>query len=329
MTETPQIAPAPATMTEAGRQLLQALAAEADENGCFLELGPLFGSSTQAIARGRRNSAAIHTIDTFYPEAWVMRRLGRNLSREAFDEYTRDIPDLVVHEGFAPDVVRDTWSEPIGCYFDDATHGDPGWSDNFNFFSKFFTHDAIICGDDFAGGWPDIPRNVTRIAQDWGVGVYVLGRLWAMTRGDESRIVRAGEQIDPGLSGATIESIHRTVVDSKPATFWSSGLHQRIPLSAFRHVGDSVRDVTFLTYAVNGTQLVDSNAGEWVDLAGAAFIKMDGPRRTGFQLCLAGPKKTANTKLIEPGVRFSIPPGWVPVAIRFASIQSRGQRVVS
>lgn len=329
MTETPQVAPAPATMTESGRQFLKALASEADENGCFLELGPLFGSSTQAIANGRRGSATIHTIDTFHPDAWVMRRLGRNLSREAFDEYTRHIPNLVVHEGFAPDVVRDTWSEPIGCYFDDATHGDPGWSDNFNFFSQFFTHDAIICGDDFAGGWPDIPRNVTRIADSWGVGVYVLGRLWAITRGDESRIVRAAERVDPELAGATIESIHRAVADTKPAMCWSGGLHQRVPLSAFRCSGDAVRDVTFATYAANGTQLVESEPGGWVDLAGAASIEMAGPRRTGFQFCVAGPKRTSNTKLIEPGVRFSLPPGSVIVAVRFASIRSRNQRVVS
>lgn len=325
MTGTPPVVPAPATMTEAGRQFLQALASEADESGCFLELGPLFGSSTQAIASGRRSSATIHTIDTFHPDHWVMRRLGRNLSREAFDEYTRHIPNLVVHEGFAPDVVRDTWSEPIGCYFDDATHGDPGWSDNFNFFSRFFTHDAIICGDDFAGGWPDIPRNVTRIADTWGVGLYVLGRLWAITRGDESRIVRAAERVDPALSGATVESVHRAEIDTKPAMCWSRGLHQRIPLASFRCAGGVVDDICFATYASDGTRIAASEPGGWVDLGGVASIEMIGPRQVGFQLCLAGSKRTSNTKVIKAGERFELPASSFVVAFRFASVRSRAQ----
>lgn len=328
MTESGQIAPAPATMTESGRRFLQFLASEADENGCFLEIGPLFGSSTQAIANGRRTSAAIHTIDTFHPAAWVMRRFGRNLSRGAFDEYTRHITGLVVHEGFAPDVVRDTWSEPIGCYFDDATHGDPGWSNNFDFFSQFFTPDAIVCGDDFAGGWPTIPRNVARIAQDWGVGVYVIGRLWAMTRGDESRIVRAAERIDPELAGTTVESAHGTAVETKPAMCWSAGLHQRIPLSAFRCAGDALSDTTFTIYAAGGEQRFTSDPGGWVDLNDAAAVEMAGRPATGFQFCVAGPKRTENTKLIQPGERFELPPDSVPVAVRFGTTRSRDQRAV-
>ena len=110
---------APRTMTLAGLQFLQALAAER-KSGCFLEIGPLFGSSTNAIDAGRSDeSVPIHTIDTFEPAPWVRKRLGIDLSRAAFEKFTTGIENLNIHEGFAPDIVADSWSDKIGFYFDD------------------------------------------------------------------------------------------------------------------------------------------------------------------------------------------------------------------
>lgn len=314
--ETVTPAPAPATMTEVGRRFLRALAGRST-SGCYLEIGPLFGSSTQAIDAGRRRPAPIHTIDTFEPAPWVKRRIGRDLSRSAFDEYTAHIPDLVVHEGFAPDVVRDTWQDEIGFYFDDATHGDPGWTDNFDFFSRFFTEDAIVCGDDFAGGWPDIPRNVTRIAQEWGVGVYVVGRVWAMTRVAEERIVAAATETSPRLAGAEIEAAHGPRTSTMPAMCWSAGLHQREPLTSFRVSGDAVAGVRFTTVTADGTR-AEAGAGEVVALTGVSSIAIEAPAGIGFQLCLARGAKTENTARIKPGAAFEVPPEASVVAVRLA-----------
>jgi hypothetical protein len=308
--------PAPATMTRTGLRYLRALAAESS-SGCFLELGPLFGSSTQAIDAGRRRDAPIHTIDTFEPAPWIERRLGRPLSRAAFDRYTASVDRLVVHEGFAPDVVRDTWSEPIGLYFDDATHGDPGWSRNFDFFRRFFTDDAIVCGDDFAGGWPDIPENVTRIAAEWGVGLYVVGRVWAMTRRNEERIVTAAAEVEPQLRGVTVESAHGPHRATHPGMVWSRGLHQRVPLSAFRFSGEAVRDVRFVT--ATGAREAVTAVDEWIHLPGVRTIAIKGPKAIGFQLCLATPKKTENTRLYRPGVPCEIPDDALVVAVRLGT----------
>lgn len=313
---------APATMTVAGRQFLQALARQA-RTGCFLEIGPLFGSSTQAIDAGRRTDEQIHTIDTFEPAPWVKRRLGRDLSRAAFDEFTGDIPGLVVHEGFAPDVVRDSWKEKIGFFFDDATHGDPGWSDNFNFFSQYFTDDAIVCGDDFAGGWPDIPRNVTRIAGDWGVGVYVIGRVWAMTREDEDRIVSAAHECYPEWAGATLEVADGAGSDTKPAVCWSRGLHQKEPLRWFRYGGDAVASVRFTTYSVGGSTSREWGPGDRVDLDETAAISITGHPKIGVQYCLAEGRKTVNSATVKAGERFEIPPGTRVVAIRLTTVGAR------
>jgi len=309
--------PAPATMTQNGRRFLKSLASQAT-SGCFLEVGPLFGSSTQAIDAGRRMDAPIHTIDTFEPAAWVERRLGRPLSREAFDRYTSYIDKLVVHQGFAPDIVRDTWSEPIGFFFDDATHGDPGWTNNFEFFSKFFTPDAIVCGDDFAGGWPDITRNVTRIAEEWGVGLYVFGRVWAITKENEERIVEAATDAEPVLAGATLESARGPETATSPAMVWTKGLHQHLPLSSFRFEGDAVKDVRFTTIGGGGTAVVQ--AGEWLHLPGITELSFTGLNSIGFQLCLSSGGKTENTKLFRQGEVCRIPAGAVVVSVRLGML---------
>jgi hypothetical protein len=309
--------PAPATMTQSGRRFLKALAAQAS-SGCFLEVGPLFGSSTQAIDAGRQTDAVLHTVDTFEPADWIERRLGRQLSREAFDHYTSYIDKLVVHHGFAPDIVRDSWSEPIGFYFDDATHVDPGWTDNFNFFSKFFTDDAIICGDDFAGGWPDITTNVSRIAADWDVGLYVFGRVWAITRRDEDRIVAAATDAEPVLVGATLESAHGLEIDTCPAMVWTRGLHQHVPLSAFRFDGGVAKDVRFEAAGADGTAVV--GPGEWLHVPGIIELSFTGPSSIGFQLCLSADGKTWNTKLHRQSKVCRIPEGAVPVSVRLGTI---------
>lgn len=316
----PTVAPAPATMTKVGRRFLGRLAAQAT-SGVFLEIGPLFGSSTQEIAASRRREAPLHTIDTFAPAPWIERRLGRNLSRRAFDEYTSHIPGLVVHEGFAPDVVRDSWSEPIGFYFDDATHGDPGWSNNFDFFSRFFTEDAIVCGDDFAGGWPDIPRNVTRIAEDWGCELFVIGRVWAITRSRPERIATAVEETVPGLAGARLATQHDQDYGSRPAAAWSQGLHRRRPLTSFCFSGDPVADLRFTTYDSDGSPIGEYGAGEWVALDRAHGLVVSGSDCVGYQLCLAGLQRTENTKTFRAGSRFDLPEGSDIVAIRLEVVE--------
>lgn len=304
-------------MTQNGRRFLKALASQV-ASGCFLELGPLFGSSTQAIAAGRRLDAPIHTIDTFQTADWIERRLGRQLSREAFEDYTSHIDNLVVHEGFAPDVVRDTWSDQIGFYFNDATHGDPGWTDNFEFFQPFFTEDAVICGNDFAGGWPGVTRNVTRIADDWGVGLYVFGRVWAMTRVDEQRIVDAATEAEPVLAGATITSVRGPDTSTSPAMVWTKGLHQQIPLSTFKVDGDAVARVRFKTTA-RGRE-TQYGPGDWVHLGGVTRLSFTGPGHIGFQLCFAKGNKTVNTKLYRAGDVCKFEADAVPVSVRLGMI---------
>ena len=311
---------APRTMTYLGLRYLTALAAQKTD-GCFLEVGPLFGSSTRAIAAGRKGTDAFHTIDTFKAAPWVKRRFGFDLSRELFNKFTAGIDNLTVHEGYAPTIVEDYWSDKIGFYFDDATHGDPGWTNNFEFFSNYFNDDAIICGDDFAAGWPDIVNNVTRLSEEWDAKLFVMGRVWAMTKSGENRIQAAINDVCPLL-----KDIHLTVHKGRKrhksiAACWTNGLHLKEPINGFRI--DSKKQL-------HG-QIVTLKKGSVVDVVkhGTGQVKLKDidqlylglMESIGIQFCVmdeAG--KTQNTKAYRSTNIFNIPEGSQIVAVRLTQL---------
>jgi hypothetical protein len=310
----------PQTMTDAGLAFLSALAGEAGD-GVLLEVGPLFGSSTNAIDRGRRaKTTPIHTIDTFDPAPWVRDRLGIDLSRQMFDKFTSHIENLHVHQGFAPDVVRGTWKEKIGFYFDDATHGDPGWSNNYAFFSPFFADDAIICGDDFAGGWPDIITNVYRIAEEYGARLFVIGRVWALARKGEERIQSVVDQLYPGLAGVEVLTTHAGAENAMSAACWSYGLHRQIPLDRLAIRGNGKIDGQIVVYRdgkIIGSVPLD---GTPVETSGADQIYVSAGAKVRFQFCTVNARgKTSNSKAEKSGTLFSVPKGEAVVAIRFSA----------
>jgi hypothetical protein len=307
-------------MTNNGLRFLEALAAQKGD-GCYVEIGPLFGSSTNAIAAGRKTKDRIHTIDTFEPAPWVRKRFGFDLSRERFDQFTSGISDLVVHEGFSPDIVRTTWSETIGFYFDDATHGDPGWSNNFEFFSRYFAENAIICGDDFAGGWPDVVRNVRAIAGNWDAKVYVIGRVWAMTKRDEERILNAVKHCEPSVSDISITARHGDDVSTLPAGCWSVGLHGNKPLSSFSLSSDRPIEGQIVTWR-DGMLEASVNHGEGsVELVAVDKIYAVLPKGVALQFCTVDAGgRTENSRSIKSGQWFNLAPGSSIVAVRLCQI---------
>jgi hypothetical protein len=305
-------------MTLLGLKFLGALAAKKTD-GVYLEIGPLFGSSTNVINKNRIGDAPIHTIDTFEPAPWVRKRLGIDLSRELFNKFTSNINNLVVHEGYAPNVVKDTWKEEIGFYFDDATHGDPGWTDNYEFFSQFFNSQTIICGDDFASGWPDIVRNVYAYAEEWGVKLYVMGRVWAMAHKGEERIIAAVESICPALKGVYITTRHGDDERTNLAACWTWGLHQKNPLSSFRiHTKGQLSGqiVTFANETIKDTVGIDQ--GE-VILKDVNQIYFSFNKKMAVQFCLMNSAgKTQNTKAYKSGQMIDIPDGMRIAALRLS-----------
>lgn len=170
-------------MTLGGLHYLAKLAKTAPENGIICEVGPLYGSSTWVLCQNSHPSVQVYSIDTWdASQAWIKKRLPDALpfSLDSFRTYTQDCLNLQCIQGMSPDCVKGLWNHTINLFFDDATHGDPGFSENLNFFRTYLSDDAIICGDDYASGWPDIIRTVNKTAAELNSTVDVMGRVWAL-----------------------------------------------------------------------------------------------------------------------------------------------------
>lgn len=173
-------------MSRIGIEYLGEMAKTVPENGVIVEIGPLFGSSTWVLAKNAHPSVQIYSIDTWEPDKWIERinKTFKNsvpFSKEAFLHYTRDCPNVTAIQGWSPEVVKD-WDKPIDLYFDDATHGNPGFRENMDFFMPFIKPNGIVCGDDYAFRWPDIVREVDDLGDKWGVKPEIKGRVWSLNK---------------------------------------------------------------------------------------------------------------------------------------------------
>lgn len=306
----------PRTMTKDGLRFLKELAS-VKRAGVYLEIGPLFGSSTCFINAGRKQALiedTIHSIDTFEAAPWIEKRFGFNLSIVKFKKFTDHINNLEVHQGFSPNVVEKTWNKSIGFYFDDATHGNPGWIDNFNFFKNFFEDDAIICGDDFAGGWPDIPQNVYKICSEYNCKLHVIGRVWAITKQDDYRISQAIDKLFPKITDVTIKFSRRGEIMSGKAASWTYGLHTKIPLEWVEITSNSKR-IKIITM-LNGVE-VSNTSNSKSKFMNINSILIQGEKSLSVQYCICDSRgRTSNTKEIPFGVSYSIPKNNFIVSIR-------------
>jgi hypothetical protein len=200
----------PRTMTREGLVYLGRLARSVPENGVIVEVGPLFGSSTWVLAKNAHPSVRVISIDTWEPAAWVDKIEAKfpgchPFSKDAFLHYVADCQNVEPIQGFSPDVMKD-WSDPIDLFFDDATHGDPGFSDSLNFYVPLVKTGGVICGDDYASGWPDIVRGVRKLAKDLGgAEPEVIGRVWAMVKPDCGRSVSITEHIGMSDDGVRVK----------------------------------------------------------------------------------------------------------------------------
>lgn len=186
----------PRTMTVAGLEYLERLAAAVPEKGTIVEVGPLYGSSTWTLARSCHPSVTVYSIDTWERVPWIVRNVEEKLgappfSLEAFKGFVADCPNVVPIQGYSPEVVRD-WARPIDLYFDDAAHGNPGFINNLGFFNGFVRPGGLLCGDDYALGSPDIVREIDFLGASWGVRPEVIGRVWALRKPAEGRLQSEG-----------------------------------------------------------------------------------------------------------------------------------------
>lgn len=164
---------------------LAALAHQVPKHGHIVEVGAFYGRSTRALARGNPN-ARITSIDTFENVDWTRKYAARfsdvpDFGRAAFAQFTHDIANLDVIEGYSPACVHD-WAQPIDLYFEDAVHGNPGLRNNMGFWIDRLKPGGIACGHDYTHRFPDIKREVDALAKQWNVPVALVGSLWALQK---------------------------------------------------------------------------------------------------------------------------------------------------
>ncbi|XDA96885.1 class I SAM-dependent methyltransferase [Sulfitobacter sp. LCG007] len=306
----------PRTMTMAGLHYLGRLARSVPENGTIVEVGPLYGSSTWVLRHNSHPSVKIFSLDTWDPQPWIERRLPDALpfGKDAYLHYIRDCENVEPIQGWSPQSVAETWDRPIDMFFDDATHGDPGFSANMNFFLPFVRDDGVLCGDDFASGWPDIIRVVTELARRWDAAPEVAGRVWSVLnnggRGTGYRSV--AEKIGPWTDAdVTVRAVTAdgTTFDGTPR-MWTGQILREAPLTGLGIYpqGKTPVDGTLDLHLANGTShkdlpfgalhSFDSPVVNFAVRLSDAHAKRHGVR---YQCCEILDRKTLNSRTSRNG----------------------------
>lgn len=300
-------------MTLEGLRYLGRLAQSVPKNGTIVEIGPLYGSSTWVLSKNADPSVTIYSIDTWDPQPWIPRRLPDALpfSIDAYKHYIKDCPNVVPIQGWSPSIVAD-WDKPIDMFFDDATHGDPGFSENVNFFLPFMKQSGIVCGDDFASGWPDIVRIVNQLARKWEVRPEVSGRVWSIMAEGASTVADHIGSWDKNDLSVVLGDGSGTVYNGAPH-MWVGPIHQNSAVTSI------MVEKVFPESQINGMmqcRLMDGSETDWIEFGKMTEFDMpinnvrfmitnSGETNTGitYQACELHPStvKTQNTKAAKNG----------------------------
>lgn len=194
----PNVLKVPGRMDLDELSFLAALARSVPNGGHIVEIGPFYGRSTNAMARANQD-ARISSIDTFENVAWTGRYAEKykevpEFGRGAFDRFTAGLTNVRAIEGNSPACVQD-WAEPIDLYFEDSVHGNPGLKANLDFWIARLKPGGIACGHDYTRRFPDVKREVDRLAARWNTKPWIVGSLWALQKPGTSEAMRP-----PGLT---------------------------------------------------------------------------------------------------------------------------------
>lgn len=260
----------PHTMTLKGLEFLGRLAKQVPENGTIVEVGPLFGSSTWVLSHNAHPSVKIITIDTWHPQEWVKAIEAKfpgclPFGRAAFEKYIQDCKNVQIVQGMSPEVMKG-FEGPIDLFFDDATHGNPGFRDSLDFYIPKLKPGGIACGDDYASGWPDIVSEVSALGKTWNTKPEIIGRVWAMSKPDASGksapiYDRVGPYSDYDVA-ISLRTASGKEIDSATGA-WAGNLHQTAdPIVAIKV--DWAKPTANGLSGVIQTMGADHLPGDWV-----------------------------------------------------------------
>jgi len=291
----------PRTMPRQGLSFLRELATEMDA-GSILEIGPLFGCSTLAIAAGRPEGTTIHSIDTFRSAPWIERRFGFDLDRHLFEKFTAPVTQLIVHQGRMPGIIGPDWSDQIGLFFDSAARDPHALRRNIDLVKPHLAKTAIICGGGFVGKAHDLVKVANELTHEFDAELLVCGQVWALAGNSDPRVVNALNRANPGLEDISVVTIHDGAEDTLPAASWSKGDHQHRPLDSFGFQSAHPFKAEATTFR-NGKLVQTADLfNEHIFLEGADTLMFALPEGFGLQLCLFDGKSTTNSKIHPSGM---------------------------
>jgi hypothetical protein len=270
----------PHTMTLQGLEYLGHLARTVPKHGLIVEVGPLFGSSTWVLAKNAHPTVRVISIDTWEPQEWIHKIEAkfpgcRPFSKDAFEYYTRDCENITAYQGFSPQILG-SWNESIDLFFDDATHGNPGFRESLDFYVPKLKPGGIAAGDDYATGWPDIITEVRSLGRTWKVQPEIIGRVWALMKpngGTSSVYNKAGPYSEYDIN-VSVRMSDGEIIDQLPAG-WAGRLHVKDEICALKV--DWVTPRSDRLSGVYQTMDINKSMSEWAEFG--KWIESSSPIR--------------------------------------------------
>ncbi len=150
-------------------------AEELSPDGIIIEIGALFGLSTQAILEGSKNNKVV-TIDNFgWNPIGLSEDRHEQLLRANLRYFTRQ-DRLQIYKGSSSSYLENIYSgEKVSMVFIDADHSYEGVLKDINFADA--VHAPIVCGDDYS--FPGVSRAVN---ERYGDLVSCIGDMWWIER---------------------------------------------------------------------------------------------------------------------------------------------------
>lgn len=176
----------PGQMSDQELLRLMQLARMVPENGIIVEVGCLYGLSSWHLAKACAPGVTIFCIDPWRPEKWVTDLVERPqnappFSREAFARFTADCNNIVMVQGYSPDIARG-WKIPIDLYVEDAVHANPILQRNLNFWGQRVRPGGVISGHDYTPEWPDVIKEVNALANGLQSQITLVDTLWSVEK---------------------------------------------------------------------------------------------------------------------------------------------------
>lgn len=169
----------PGQLSPLETRMMYEIAQKVPSGGRIVELGSLYGKSTNVWARGAGPDTEVYCFDPWHRAQWIIDVVEGPLGApefglEAFKHFTRDLPNVIPVQGYSPQSAEG-WDKPIDLFFEDAVHENPIFTQNCDFWLEHLKPGGYFCGHDFRfkDNYFDIIHYVVETAARWDVPYHV------------------------------------------------------------------------------------------------------------------------------------------------------------